>query len=85
MSSTPRDAAAVVLLRHNTNPANPEVFWVKRNEKLAFLGGFHAFPGGQIDAADAEVEVANAPNRETATTIAGAAREISARTRRASR
>ena len=61
MSSTPRDAAAVVLLRHNTNPANPEVFWVKRNEKLAFLGGFQAFPGGQIDAADAEVEVANAP------------------------
>lgn len=76
MSSTPRDAAAIVLLRHNTNPANPEVFWVKRTEKLAFLGGFHAFPGGQIDAADAEVEVANAPNRETATTIAGAAREL---------
>ena len=76
MSSIPRDAAAVVLLRHNTNPANPEVFWVKRNEKLAFLGGFHAFPGGQIDASDSEVEVANAPDRETATMIAGAAREL---------
>ena len=76
MSSTPRDAAAIVLLRHNTNPANPEVFWVKRNERLAFLGGFQAFPGGQIDAGDAEVEVANAPNRETATMIAGAAREL---------
>jgi glyoxylase-like metal-dependent hydrolase (beta-lactamase superfamily II)/8-oxo-dGTP pyrophosphatase MutT (NUDIX family) len=76
MSSTPRDAAAVVLLRHNTNPANPEVFWVKRSEKLAFLGGFHAFPGGQIDGADAEVHVANAPNRDTATMIAGAAREL---------
>jgi glyoxylase-like metal-dependent hydrolase (beta-lactamase superfamily II)/8-oxo-dGTP pyrophosphatase MutT (NUDIX family) len=76
MTSTPRDAAAVVLLRHNTNPANPEVFWVKRNEKLAFLGGFHAFPGGQIDATDAEIEVANAPSREAATMIAGAAREL---------
>lgn len=76
MSSTPRDAAAVVLLRHNTDPANPEVFWIKRSEKLAFLGGFHAFPGGQIDAADAEVKVANAPDKETATMIAGAAREL---------
>lgn len=76
MSATPRDAAAVVLLRHNTDPANPEVFWVKRNEKLAFLGGFHAFPGGQIDAADAEVEVANAANKQTAIMIAGAAREL---------
>ena len=49
----PRDAAAVILLRQNTDPANPEVFWVKRSDALAFLGGFHAFPGGQIDPTDA--------------------------------
>jgi glyoxylase-like metal-dependent hydrolase (beta-lactamase superfamily II)/8-oxo-dGTP pyrophosphatase MutT (NUDIX family) len=73
---TPKDAAAVILLRAETDPANPEVFWVKRSDKLAFLGGFHAFPGGQIDAEDAEVEVRNSPNPETATMISGAAREL---------
>jgi endoribonuclease LACTB2 len=75
-ATTPKDAAAVILLRQDTDPANPEVFWVKRSDKLAFLGGFHAFPGGQIDAEDAEVEVRNAQNRETATMISGAAREL---------
>src|SRR5919108_4924752 len=73
---TPKDAAAIILLRQNTDPANPEVFWVKRSDKLAFLGGFHAFPGGQIDADDAVVDVRNAPNPETATMISGAAREL---------
>lgn len=76
MSATPKDAAAVILLRHNTDPANPEVFWVKRSDKLAFLGGFHAFPGGQIDADDAVVRVRNAPNPQTAAMISGAAREL---------
>ena len=75
-ANTPKDAAAVILLRQDTDPANPEVFWVKRSDKLAFLGGFHAFPGGQIDAEDAEVDVRNAPNPETATMISGAAREL---------
>src|SRR6476659_2479333 len=77
MSERPvKDAAAIILLRQDTDPANPEVFWVKRGDKLAFLGGFHAFPGGQIDASDAEVEVRNAPNPETAAMISGAAREL---------
>jgi glyoxylase-like metal-dependent hydrolase (beta-lactamase superfamily II)/8-oxo-dGTP pyrophosphatase MutT (NUDIX family) len=74
--TTPKDAAAIILLRQDTDPANPEVFWVKRSDKLAFLGGFHAFPGGQIDASDAEVEVRNSPNPETSTMISGAAREL---------
>lgn len=74
--STPRDAAAVILLRQNTNPNSPEVFWVKRSNKLAFLGGFHAFPGGQIDAGDAEVSVRNSPNAATGAMISGAAREL---------
>jgi glyoxylase-like metal-dependent hydrolase (beta-lactamase superfamily II)/8-oxo-dGTP pyrophosphatase MutT (NUDIX family) len=74
--ATPKDAAAIILLRQNTDPANPEVFWVQRSDKLAFLGGFHAFPGGQIDADDAEVDVRNAPNPETAAMISGAAREL---------
>ena len=73
---TPKDAAAIILLRQNNDPTNPEVFWVKRSNKLAFLGGFHAFPGGQIDPTDAEVDVRNAPNPETAAMISGAAREL---------
>ena len=75
-STAPKDAAAVILIRHDTDPDNPEVFWVKRSDKLAFLGGFHAFPGGQIDADDSVVEVRNAPNPETAAMISGAAREL---------
>jgi glyoxylase-like metal-dependent hydrolase (beta-lactamase superfamily II)/8-oxo-dGTP pyrophosphatase MutT (NUDIX family) len=74
--TTPKDAAAIILLREDTDPANPEVFWVKRSDKLAFLGGFHAFPGGQIDASDAEVEVRNSPNSQTSAMISGAAREL---------
>src|ERR1051326_1208241 len=72
--STPKDAAAIILLRQDTDAANPEVFWVKRSDKLAFLGGFHAFPGGQIDASDAEVEAKNSPNLQTSAMISGAAR-----------
>ncbi len=75
-AATPKDAAAVILLRHGTNPADPEVFWVRRSEKLAFLGGFHAFPGGQLDASDAGTRVENCPEAETAAMIACAAREL---------
>jgi ribonuclease/clavin/mitogillin len=73
---TPKDAAAIVLLRHNTNPRDPEVFLVKRSDKLAFLVGFHAFPGGQFDPVDAEVQVENATQIELATAISCAAREL---------
>ncbi|HEX6283739.1 MAG TPA: MBL fold metallo-hydrolase [Pyrinomonadaceae bacterium] len=72
----PKDAAAIILLRQDTDPQNPEVFWVKRSDQLAFLGGFHAFPGGQIDASDAEVDVKNSPDAATAAMISGAAREL---------
>src|ERR1051326_2957318 len=74
--TTPKGAAAIILLRQDTDAANPEVFWVQRSDKLAFLGGFHAFPGGQIDASDAEVEAKNYPNPQTSAMISGAAREL---------
>src|SRR6266446_837427 len=74
--STPKDAAAVILLRHNTNPHDPEVFLVQRSDKLAFLGGYHAFPGGQFDATDAEVSVRDCNDAETAAAITCAAREL---------
>ncbi|HKV33224.1 MAG TPA: MBL fold metallo-hydrolase [Pyrinomonadaceae bacterium] len=66
----------MILLRQDTDPQKPEVYWVKRSEKLAFLGGYHAFPGGQIDAGDAEVDVRNSPDATTSAMISGAAREL---------
>src|SRR6266481_6216512 len=72
----PKDAAAVILLRRNTNHQNPEIFLVKRSETLAFLGGFHAFPGGRFDPADATVPVQNCSEADTATAISCAEREL---------
>ena len=54
MAATPKDAAAIILLK---DPGDPKVFWVKRSPKLAFMGGFHTFPGGQLDKDDSTIEV----------------------------
>ncbi|HEU0055033.1 MAG TPA: MBL fold metallo-hydrolase, partial [Longimicrobium sp.] len=51
-----------------------EVFWVKRGA-VRFAGGFQAFPGGQLDPADARVEVPGFEG-EAALLRACAAREI---------
>ena len=75
-SNLPKNAAAVILLRANTDHRNPEVFWVKRSDHLAFLGGYTAFPGGQMDDSDREVEVRNAVNEETAAMVSCGAREL---------
>lgn len=76
-SSQPKDAAAVILLCHNTDPNDPEVFWVKRSAKLVFLGGFHAFPGGQIEATDAQAPIEESGGeRDRAAMISCAAREM---------
>ncbi|HJQ32074.1 MAG TPA: MBL fold metallo-hydrolase [Pyrinomonadaceae bacterium] len=72
--AVPKDAAAVVLVREGAG--GPEVFWARRGAALAFQPGFYAFPGGQRDEADAEVEVENAAERESAQMIACAAREL---------
>src|SRR6202171_662807 len=75
-ASTPKDAAAVILLRPDTDPNNPEVFLVRRSTKLAFLGGFQAFPGGQRETNDAEARVENCDDQECAAMISCAAREL---------
>jgi glyoxylase-like metal-dependent hydrolase (beta-lactamase superfamily II)/8-oxo-dGTP pyrophosphatase MutT (NUDIX family) len=75
-SPSPKDAAAVILLRPNTDPNNPEVYWAKRSTKLAFLGGYRAFPGGQREPFDAEVRVRNCEDQERAAMISCAAREL---------
>jgi ribonuclease/clavin/mitogillin len=74
--AVPKDAAVVILLRDDSEPHDPQVFWARRGERMAFQPGFYAFPGGQRDETDAEVQVENAPDRETATMMACAAREL---------
>jgi ribonuclease/clavin/mitogillin len=75
-SPRPKDAAAVILLRPNTNSQSPEVFWAKRSAKLAFLGGYRAFPGGQRETGDAEVTIINCDDEERAVMISCGAREL---------
>src|SRR5262249_46466623 len=70
---TPKDAAAMILLRA---PADPKVFWVKRAKTLAFMANYHAFPGGQRDAADSGVPILNAENLPDAQMRVTAIREI---------
>lgn len=72
----PKDAAAVILVRETEGEREPQVFWARRSERLAFLGGFYAFPGGQRDVEDADTPVANCDETETAAMIACAAREL---------
>jgi endoribonuclease LACTB2 len=80
----PRDAAAVILFRRVQRPIQPgeatladttEVFWVKREPKLGFAGGFYAFAGGKVDRADAGVPVDGAAGLD-ATLRVTAAREL---------
>jgi ribonuclease/clavin/mitogillin len=61
MPATPKDAAAIILLKDRTDP---KVFWVKRSTKLQFMGGFHSFPGGQLDKEDSSITVAGCDGDE---------------------
>jgi glyoxylase-like metal-dependent hydrolase (beta-lactamase superfamily II)/8-oxo-dGTP pyrophosphatase MutT (NUDIX family) len=74
--AVPKDAAAVILVRETEGGGAPQIFWARRGERMAFLGGFYAFPGGQRDAEDAGTPVENSPDPETAAMIACAAREL---------
>lgn len=56
VTTPPRPAATVVLLRDA--PAGLEVFLMKRHGLSDVLGGAYVFPGGKIDAADAELDMA---------------------------
>jgi len=56
----PRPAASVLLVRDAPpGAAEPlEVYMIRRQKTMKFLGGFYAFPGGRVDAADASPEAA---------------------------
>ena len=72
--------AVSVLLTRDLD--STEAFLVQRNPALIFFGGFLAFPGGTVDAEDADVPVRNLPRPEAEpdsefrTFVATAAREL---------
>ncbi|MGC2236248.1 MAG: MBL fold metallo-hydrolase [Pyrinomonadaceae bacterium] len=70
-AATPRDASAVILLNQDFS----QVLWAQRNPKLAFLGGWHAFPGGKVESTDSEIKVKNCEDKELEKFIAAAVRE----------
>jgi glyoxylase-like metal-dependent hydrolase (beta-lactamase superfamily II)/8-oxo-dGTP pyrophosphatase MutT (NUDIX family) len=57
-------AAASVLLTRGRG--SPQVFAIRRSEKLRFFGGFIAFPGGRVSPADAKLDPAIDPRRVAA-------------------
>src|SRR5271165_1706306 len=55
-AATPRDAATVMLLRSAADGL--EVYMLRRKSSMAFAPGAYVFPGGSVDARDADEEVA---------------------------
>jgi ribonuclease/clavin/mitogillin len=47
----PRPAASVLLVRPGTS-CPVEVYMIRRQKSMRFLGGFYAFPGGKVEASD---------------------------------
>lgn len=67
-----RPSSSAVLWRRDRGAL--EVFWVRRGDQLRFAGGFFAFPGGRVDAADALLPVRNLESqREPDPALLGAA------------
>ena len=53
---SPRPAASVLLVRPGQN-APLEVYMIRRQKSMRFLGGYYAFPGGKVDPGDAAPEI----------------------------
>jgi 8-oxo-dGTP pyrophosphatase MutT (NUDIX family) len=51
----PRDAATVLVLRDSNN--GPEIFFVRRNADVRFMGGAYVFPGGRVDVGDSDTHI----------------------------
>jgi len=69
--AAPRDASAVILLNQDSS----KVLWAQRSPQLAFLGGWHAFPGGKVEPADTLVKIKNCADESLERFIVAAARE----------
>jgi endoribonuclease LACTB2 len=53
----PKPAASVILVRAAAGAPEPlDVYMIRRQKGMKFLGGYYAFPGGKVDAADTTVE-----------------------------
>lgn len=64
VTTPPRDAATVVLLRDGDGGL--EVFLMKRAAQSDVLGGAYVFPGGKVDKADEQAELAQVLTTEAA-------------------
>jgi ribonuclease/clavin/mitogillin len=52
----PKPASSVLLIRSGSaSPA--EVYMIRRQKSMRFLGGFYAFPGGKVDPEDGEPDI----------------------------
>jgi 8-oxo-dGTP pyrophosphatase MutT (NUDIX family) len=61
-----RDAATVVLLRDGLDESGLEVWLLTRVTQMAFAAGMTVFPGGRVDAADAELPFAGTASTDVA-------------------
>jgi 8-oxo-dGTP pyrophosphatase MutT (NUDIX family) len=57
-ADVPLRPAATVMLVRDAEAGGIEVLMVRRTVAAAFAGGMYVFPGGRVDAADGEAEVA---------------------------
>ena len=53
---SPRPAASVLLVRAGAH-APLEVYMIRRQKSMRFLGGYYAFPGGKVEPTDAAPEI----------------------------
>jgi endoribonuclease LACTB2 len=75
-SLTPVPALAAVTILYRRKGARIHVYWVRRAEKLAFLGGFWAFPGGRAEAGETAVAAAARELREETGVVVGDPRQF---------
>ena len=54
VTAPPRDAASVLMMRDSAQGL--KIFMLQRHSNSAVLGGAYVFPGGKLDAADAELD-----------------------------
>jgi 8-oxo-dGTP pyrophosphatase MutT (NUDIX family) len=52
--SAPKDSATVILVRRGQGKT-PEVFLARRHASQSFMAGVYVFPGGQLEASDADI------------------------------
>lgn len=67
-----RDAASIVMIRHD-RPGGPAVLLGRRAARAAFMPSKFVFPGGAVDATDAQVPLSAPPGAESLRRLGGMA------------